>query len=85
MRAQSQAAPAASASGDSSSFAIFAADIAGLLDRHELAWDCAAGSGQATIPLAQTFQRVLATDASSAMLDPDDAKRLWALSEELLD
>ena len=43
--------------------------LAGLLDRHELAWDCAAGSGQATIPLAQTFQRVLATDASAAMLD----------------
>ncbi|HEV7365008.1 MAG TPA: class I SAM-dependent methyltransferase [Gemmatimonadales bacterium] len=43
--------------------------LAGLLDRHELAWDCAAGSGQATIPLARTFQRVLATDASAAMLD----------------
>ena len=40
-----------------------------LLDRHELAWDCAAGSGQATIPLAGIFQRVLATDASVAMLD----------------
>jgi SAM-dependent methyltransferase len=43
--------------------------LAGLLDRHELAWDCAAGSGQATIPLARTFRRVLATDASVAMLD----------------
>jgi SAM-dependent methyltransferase len=43
--------------------------LTGLLDRHELAWDCAAGSGQATIPLARTFQRVLATDASAAMLD----------------
>jgi SAM-dependent methyltransferase len=43
--------------------------LAGLLDRHELAWDCAAGSGQATVPLARIFQRVLATDASAAMLD----------------
>ena len=43
--------------------------LGGLLDRHELAWDCAAGSGQATIPLAGIFGRVLATDASAAMLD----------------
>jgi SAM-dependent methyltransferase len=43
--------------------------LAGLLGRHELAWDCAAGSGQATLPLAAVFQRVLATDASAAMLD----------------
>ena len=37
--------------------------------RHELAWDCAAGSGQATLPLAVRFRRVLATDVSAAMLD----------------
>jgi SAM-dependent methyltransferase len=43
--------------------------LAGLLARHELAWDCAAGSGQATLPLARRFQRVVATDASAAMLD----------------
>jgi SAM-dependent methyltransferase len=43
--------------------------LAELVDRRELAWDCAAGSGQATIPLAGIFQRVLATDASAAMLD----------------
>jgi SAM-dependent methyltransferase len=35
---------------------------------HELAWDCAAGNGQATIPLARVFRRVVGTDASSAML-----------------
>ena len=35
---------------------------------HELAWDCAAGSGQATIPLTRHFRRVVATDASQAML-----------------
>lgn len=36
--------------------------------RHELAWDCAAGSGQASIPLTRSFRRVIATDASGAML-----------------
>ena len=43
--------------------------LAGLTPRHELAWDCAAGSGQATVPLAQWFRRVIGTDASEAMLD----------------
>jgi SAM-dependent methyltransferase len=37
-------------------------------ERHQLAWDCAAGSGQASIPLATVFRRVIATDASAAML-----------------
>lgn len=37
--------------------------------RHELAWDCAAGSGQATLPLTRWFTRVLATDLSGAMLE----------------
>jgi SAM-dependent methyltransferase len=36
--------------------------------RHELAWDCAAGTGQASIPLTHHFSRVIATDASQAML-----------------
>ena len=43
--------------------------LAGLGSRHELAWDCAAGSGQATIPLARRFSRVIATDISAAMLE----------------
>ena len=43
--------------------------LAGLVARRELAWDCAAGSGQATLPLAARFRRVVATDASAAMLD----------------
>lgn len=30
----------------------------------ELAWDCATGSGQAAVELAEIFQRVMATDAS---------------------
>jgi SAM-dependent methyltransferase len=42
--------------------------LAGLTSRHELAWDCAAGNGQATVPLAQWFRRVIGTDASGAML-----------------
>lgn len=42
--------------------------LAGLVSRRELAWDCAAGSGQATIPLAQRFNRVIATDLSASML-----------------
>jgi hypothetical protein len=32
------------------------------------AWDCAAGNGQATLPLAERFTTVLATDASAAQL-----------------
>lgn len=43
--------------------------LAGLTERHELAWDCAAGTGQATLPLARWFGRVVATDASETMLD----------------
>jgi SAM-dependent methyltransferase len=42
--------------------------LARLTDRHELAWDCAAGTGQATLPLAGVFRHVVATDASGAML-----------------
>lgn len=34
----------------------------------ELAWDCGAGSGQASLALAARFRRVLATDISSAQL-----------------
>src|SRR4051812_9189040 len=30
-----------------------------------LAWDCACGSGQATLGLARVFDRVVATDASA--------------------
>ena len=45
-------------------FAFLAAETT----RHDLAWDCAAGTGQATIPLSRHFRRVLATDQSAAML-----------------
>jgi SAM-dependent methyltransferase len=42
--------------------------LAGLLSRRELAWDCAAGSGQATLPLTRWFRHVVGTDASPEML-----------------
>jgi SAM-dependent methyltransferase len=34
-----------------------------------LAWDCATGNGQAALALAETFERVIATDASRQQLD----------------
>ena len=37
--------------------------------RRELAWDCGAGSGQATLALARYFEKVLGTDISAAQLD----------------
>jgi len=42
--------------------------LATLCARHELVWDCAAGSGQASVPLGRRFRRVIATDSSAAML-----------------
>jgi len=38
--------------------------LTALMPRRALAWDCAAGNGQATISLARFFERVVATDAS---------------------
>lgn len=38
--------------------------LAGLCGRHDTAWDCATGSGQAALGLAPLFRRVVATDAS---------------------
>lgn len=35
---------------------------------HALAWDCGAGSGQASIALASHFERVVATDASASQI-----------------
>ena len=42
--------------------------LAGLGGRR-LAWDCATGNGQAAIALAGHFDRVIATDASSAQIE----------------
>lgn len=38
--------------------------LAGLAPNRKLAWDCAAGNGQASVGLAGHFDRVVATDAS---------------------
>jgi SAM-dependent methyltransferase len=42
--------------------------LAGLTTGRDLAWDCAAGSGQATMSLLPFFDRIIATDASKAQL-----------------
>ncbi len=42
--------------------------VAGLCARRGTAWDCACGSGQATIALAERFDHVVATDASAKQL-----------------
>lgn len=39
--------------------------LAGQVAGHDLAWDCATGSGQAALGLAPYFQDVVATDASA--------------------
>jgi SAM-dependent methyltransferase len=42
--------------------------LAGASPARDLAWDCACGNGQASIPLAEFFDRVIATDASAAQI-----------------
>ncbi|WP_283743309.1 class I SAM-dependent methyltransferase [Sideroxydans sp. CL21] len=42
--------------------------LAGIAPQRKMAWDCGAGSGQATVALASRFAQVLATDISSAQL-----------------
>lgn len=42
--------------------------LASLCAMHELAWDCGAGNGQASVALAGRFARVIATDASAAQI-----------------
>lgn len=43
--------------------------LADLAPARSLAWDCACGSGQATLDLAERFARVIATDASAAQIE----------------
>lgn len=43
--------------------------LASLPAERAIAWDCAAGSGQASVGLAAHFGRVIATDASQAQVD----------------
>jgi SAM-dependent methyltransferase len=42
--------------------------LASLPPQKELAWDCACGSGQATVDLAQHFRKVIGTDASGQQI-----------------
>lgn len=42
--------------------------LADLCHDHDLAWDCATGSGQAAMDLARTYARVIATDISQELL-----------------
>lgn len=42
--------------------------VASLANRHQLAWDCATGNGQAAVALAAHFASVIATDASEEQL-----------------
>lgn len=42
--------------------------LAGLCRRHDSAWDCACGGGQATVGLARRFASVLGTDASAQQI-----------------
>ena len=44
------------------------AHLAALAQEHAVAWDCACGSGQATLGLVPWFERVVATDASAGQL-----------------
>ncbi len=42
--------------------------IASLAPAHDAVWDCACGTGQAALPLADHFAQVFATDASEAQI-----------------
>lgn len=42
--------------------------LASIAPARDLAWDCATGNGQAAIPLAAHFKRVIATDISASQL-----------------
>lgn len=42
--------------------------LAGIAPTRRRAWDCAAGNGQATVPLAALFDEVIGTDASASQL-----------------
>jgi len=42
--------------------------VASLPERRRAVWDCATGNGQAAVPLAERFERVVATDASAEQL-----------------
>jgi uncharacterized protein YhfF len=50
-------------------FAAVTRELAADAPRTGLAWDCATGSGQAAVGLAERFARVIATDKSRAQIE----------------
>lgn len=59
--------------------------LASVCRRHEVAWDCACGSGQASRPLASHFGLVVGTDASPAQVaaaEADTATRFVVAASE---
>jgi methylase of polypeptide subunit release factors len=53
--------------------------LASLCAAHDLAWDCATGSGQAAVSLADSFASVIATDASAEQIASATKKRVLAI------
>ena len=43
--------------------------LVAIVPGHAAAWDCACGSGQASVDLAARFERVMATDASAGQIE----------------
>jgi SAM-dependent methyltransferase len=43
--------------------------LASIVPTHDVVWDCACGSGQASLDLATRFERVIATDASAGQVE----------------
>ena len=43
--------------------------LGGLNENRQMVWDCATGSGQAAVVLAEYFERVIATDASAGQIE----------------
>lgn len=56
--------------------------IASIAPRRRLAWDCGAGSGQATVDLAEWFDEVIGTDVSAEQLAqaPRHPKITWLVT-----
>ncbi|MGD2119494.1 MAG: class I SAM-dependent methyltransferase [Chromatiales bacterium] len=47
--------------------------------QHDIAWDCAAGSGQSALQLAKYFSTVIASDASLAQISSSHSDRIQPL------
>jgi SAM-dependent methyltransferase len=56
--------------------------VASIAPRHRLAWDCGAGTGQATVDLADYFDQVIGTDVSAEQIAraPRHPKITWLVS-----